>query len=80
MPISEAPGKLKNREDRKVLATEKEKVTPSFVPLTLNILEDYSHIIVLRAQIFCWWVFKAAFGWAEIQPRDQTGLKTPMNV
>lgn len=26
LPISEAPGKLKNREDRKVLATEKEKV------------------------------------------------------
>ena len=50
MPISEAPGKLKNREDRKVLATEKEKVTPSFVPLTLNTLEDYSNIIVLRAQ------------------------------
>ncbi|XP_028403896.1 protein transport protein Sec24C-like isoform X2 [Dendronephthya gigantea] len=25
LPISEAPGKLKNREDRKVLATEKEK-------------------------------------------------------
>ena len=29
LPISEAPGKLKNREDRKVLATEKEKVNRS---------------------------------------------------
>ena len=26
LPIVEAPGKLKNREDRKLLATDKEKV------------------------------------------------------
>ena len=27
LPIAEAPGKLKNREDRKLLGSEKEKVT-----------------------------------------------------
>jgi len=26
LPIAEAPGKLKNREDRKLLGSEKEKV------------------------------------------------------
>ena len=70
MPISEAPGKLKNREDRKVLATEKEKVALSFVPLTLNTLKDYSHIVVLRVQ----------FSAGEYLRRSLTGLKTAMNV
>lgn len=27
LPISEAPGKLKNREDRKLLGSDKEKVS-----------------------------------------------------
>ena len=32
LPISEAPGKLKNRDDRKLLGTEKEKVSIVCVP------------------------------------------------
>jgi len=41
LPIAEAPGKLKNREDRKLLATEKEKtiLTPQ-TPFYTNIAKD----------------------------------------
>lgn len=34
LPIAEAPGKLKNREDRKLLATDKEKVNQHLVIFT----------------------------------------------
>jgi len=33
LPIAEAPGKLKNREDRKLLATDKEKTILSKINL-----------------------------------------------
>ena len=32
LPIAEAPGKLKNRDDRKLLGTEKEKVRAVLIP------------------------------------------------
>lgn len=32
LPIAEAPGKLKNREDKKLIGTDKEKVNSRSVP------------------------------------------------
>lgn len=32
LPIAEAPGKLKNREDKKLIGTDKEKVNTSIEP------------------------------------------------
>ena len=35
LPVAEAPGKLKNRDDRKLLGTDKEKVPISNAPCCL---------------------------------------------
>lgn len=40
LPIAEAPGKLKNREDKKLIGTDKEKVNSSLTSLALS----YTHL------------------------------------
>jgi len=37
LPIAEAPGKLKNRDDKKLINTDKEKVIMTCVMLTLQV-------------------------------------------
>ena len=40
LPIAEAPGKLKNREDKKQVGTDKEKVTyPDSFCLSVSVLD-----------------------------------------
>lgn len=44
LPIAEAPGKLKNREDKKLIGTDKEKVTPAVL---CGLLMDSAHLVLL---------------------------------
>lgn len=44
LPIAEAPGKLKNREDKKLIGTDKEKVNTSVASIVLS---DYTVICCL---------------------------------
>lgn len=41
LPIGEAPGKLKNRDDRRLIGTEKEKVNAIFTSPTFEIIMEY---------------------------------------
>lgn len=46
LPIAEAPGKLKNREDKKLIGTDKEKVNMSVARCALFYLLLYCHPVV----------------------------------
>lgn len=43
LPVSDAPGQLKNRDDRKLLGTEKEK----------TVLSEFSHLFAIQKIILC---------------------------
>lgn len=43
LPIAEAPGKLKNREDKKLIGTDKEKVNTSVAKCALMYTHLYCH-------------------------------------
>lgn len=42
MPTAEAPGKLKNRDDKKLVNTDKEKVSTFYVSFAPNLNSEYT--------------------------------------